>query len=409
MQSGKLAFDVQTSTMPAMIQANDSQIRRAPGSIRDAILDFLSLRGSAADIEQIYRAVCELMGAEVPSSSVRSYLRLNTPGTFERTGRGLYRLNASVTLPLPLAVARFEPLPSKPAFTFGNCRLFEAECLNWLANQPANSIHAVVTDPPYGMLEYTAEEQAKLRNGKGGVWRIPPSYDGVKRSPLPRFTVLDAEDLRGMADFFRRWARLLIPTLVPGAHVCIATNPLLSYLVAGAVLEAGFERRGEVVRLVMTMRGGDRPKNAHEEFSEVSVMARSMYEPWLLFRKPCDGRVQDNLRKWKTGGLRRPSKDQPFGDVIRSAPTHPNEKKMANHPSLKPQAFLRQIVRAMLPLGEGIVCDTFAGSGSTLAAAEAIGYESIGVELDRQYVKLARQAIPKLSQFEPLRLLSPSS
>ncbi|MBO0869946.1 MAG: site-specific DNA-methyltransferase [Micromonosporaceae bacterium] len=70
---------------------------------------------------------------------------------------------------------------------------------------------------------------------------------------------------------------------------------------------------------------------------------------------------------------------------------------MANHPSLKPQAFLRHLVRAVLPLGEGRVLDPFAGSGSTLAAAEAVGYESIGVELDPHYVEIARTAIPALA------------
>jgi DNA modification methylase len=125
----------------------------------------------------------------------------------------------------------------------------------------------------------------------------------------------------------------------------------------------------------MTMRGGDRPKHAHEEFSNVSVMPRSMWEPWLLFRKPLEGRVQDNLRKWKTGGFRRVSGERPFGDVILSAPTRKRERAFAPHPSLKPQAFLWQIVRASLPLGEGVVLDPFAGSGSTLAAAEAVGYK----------------------------------
>lgn len=177
----------------------------------------------------------------------------------------------------------------------------------------------------------------------------------------------------------------------------IAANPLVSYLVSHAVAQAGFERRGEIVRLVMTIRGGDRPKNAHEEFPDVSVMPRSMWEPWLLFRKPLEGRVQDNLRKWKTGGLRRLSDEQPFGDVIRSAPTHRRERDLAGHPSLKPQAFLRQVVRAILPLGEGTVLDPFAGSGSTLAAAAAVGYDAVGYEVDKDYIKLAKAAIPKLA------------
>lgn len=288
-----------------------------------------------------------------------------------------------------------------PAFSFGQSRLYEADCLDWLASAPENSIHGVVTDPPYGLVEYTSLEQSKLRAGKGGVWRIPPSYDGHQRSPLPRFTTLTSADLEQLDRFFRAWGTELRRVLVPGAHVIVAANPLVSHILSGALSGAGLERRGEIVRQVMTMRGGDRPKNAHEEFPDVSVMPRSMWEPWLLYRNPIEGRVSDCLRKWKTGGLRRISPEQPFGDVIKSAPTRQAERRLAEHPSLKPQLFLRQVVRAVLPLGEGVVLDPFAGSGSTLAAAEAVGYDSVGVELDSHYIKVAHRAIPALARYEP--------
>jgi len=126
-------------------------------------------------------------------------------------------------------------------------------------------------------------------------------------------------------------------------------------------------------------------------------MPRSMWEPWLLFRKPVEWRVQDNLRKWKTGGLRRISDARPFGDVIELHPTRSDERALAPHPSLKPQAFLRHVVRAVLPLGKGIVLDPFAGSGSTLAAATAVGYRSVGVEIDPHFISVAKSGIPKLA------------
>jgi site-specific DNA-methyltransferase (adenine-specific) len=44
--------------------------------------------------------------------------------------------------------------------------------------------------------------------------------------------------------------------------------------------------------------------------------------------------------------------------------------------------------------------DTFAGAGSTLAAAEAIGYESIGIEKDPAYFKVAIGGIPKLALYK---------
>lgn len=275
--------------------------------------------------------------------------------------------------------------------------LVNEDCLAWLDRQPGCSVHAIVTDPPYGLKEYTAEEKTKLRARHGGVWRIPPTLDGATRSPVPRFTVLTASDKSALRTFLTEWARRAYRVLVPGAHVLIASNPLLSYIVSVALTEAGFERRGEIARLVQTLRGGDRPKNAHEEFDMVTVMPRSAWEPWGLFRKPCEGRVQDNLRKWKTGGLRRVSEDRPFCDVIVSAPTRGIEREIAPHPSLKPQGFMRQVVRAALPFGEGIVLDPFMGAGSTIAAACALGYRSIGVESDADYFRIAVSAVPRLA------------
>jgi len=281
--------------------------------------------------------------------------------------------------------------------------IYLADAFEWLAKAEPNSMHAVVTDPPYGLLEYTEKELDKMRNGKGGVWRRPPSFDGCIRNPLPRFTVLRAEDKGRMKDFFSNLAKKLMPVLVPGAHVFIATNPLVSYLVYDPFIEAGFEKRGEIIRVVSTLRGGDRPKNAHQEFSDVTVIPKSCWEPWGLFRKPCEGRVQDNLRKWGTGGLRRISSAEPFKDLIYSSPARGNERKSAPHPSLKPQHFIRQLVRAALPLKKGIILDPFMGSGSTVAAATALGLRSIGLELDKQYFELAKNAIPKLASLEILK------
>lgn len=369
--------------------------RRRPGEVRDAITRVLAAYPDGASPAEISRAVAVFLDGPVPPSSIRSYLRLNTPALFERTTRATYVLREPSILPYEMKLEQTSE--RKKPFSFGKSTLLHEDCVEWLRAREANSIHAVVTDPPFGLSEYSSEQQEKLRTGKGGIWRIPPSFDGSKRAPLPRFTVLTQDDLKALDDFFYLWARLLNRVLVPGANVIVATNPLLSYVVSGAIARAGLERRGEIVRLVMTMRGGDRPKAAHEEFKEVSVMPRSMWEPWLVFRKGLDGRVQDNLRKWRTGGFRRPSSERPFGDVIHSSPTRRAEKAIAPHPSLKPQAFLRQIVRGVLPLGEGIVLDPFAGSGSTLAAAEAMSYASLGLEKDERYFSMATDAIPRLS------------
>lgn len=270
------------------------------------------------------------------------------------------------------------------------------DAIHWLSEAPPSCIQAIVTDPPYGMVEYSRENLQKKQSGHGGVWRIPPSFDGSQRRPLPRFTVLSEEEIGQLHSFFSAFAFGALRILVPGGHLFLASNPLLSTVTFHAIQQAGFEKRGEIIRQVQTLRGGDRPKGAEEEFADVSVMPRACWEPWGMFRKPFKGTVAQNLREWGAAGLRRISSDTPFKDVIRCSPTRGAEKQIAPHPSLKPQRFLRHVVRASLPLGTGIVFDPFAGSGSTLAASEAVGYRSVGTDHDLECFEIARKAFKRL-------------
>jgi site-specific DNA-methyltransferase (adenine-specific) len=279
-------------------------------------------------------------------------------------------------------------------------KLENCNCFDWLNDQSANSITAIVTDPPYGVREYSKKEIEKQRAGKGGIWRLPPSFDGHTRRAVPRFSVINDNptERENVYNFFYDWACLAINVLVPGGHVFIASTPLLSDIVSKAMRDAGFERRGEIIRTVSTLRGGDRPKGAEKEFPDTSVIPRGMWEPWGLYRKPISEKtIALNLKRWNAGALRRPDTDSPFSDLIECGKTPQAERKISDHPSLKPQAFMRKIVHAALPTGKGVILDPFAGSGSTLAAATYFGYTSIGIELDEQFYSSAIEAIPKLA------------
>lgn len=292
----------------------------------------------------------------------------------------------------------------QPVYQSSLVRLYHADCLSWLESESDRHggepwLHAVVTDPPFGVLEFTQAQLDKMEAGSGGVWRIPPSFDGHQRRPLPRFTVLLEKEQQEIYDFFYRWALAVLPALHPGAHVIMASNVLLTHVVDNALTNAGLEKRATLVRLVQTLRGGDRPKLADKEFPEVSVMPRGSWEPWSVFRKPLPAgeRVSTSLRLRGTGALRRPSADAPFTDVIPSSRTPKRESEISRHPSLKPQQFMRHVVRAALPLGEGVVYDPFAGGGSTLAAAEAVGYSAVGTEVNAKFAAQASLAIPRLA------------
>ena len=283
--------------------------------------------------------------------------------------------------------------------TVGRSLIIHADCFEWMSRVPKNSIQGIVTDPPYGVKEYRFDQLEKRANGNGGIWRIPPSFDGSTRQPLPRFTALNRKERDLLFRFFKEWAIVSLHALCPGGHIFIACNSFLCQLVYSALVDGGLEFRGQVIRVVRTLRGGDRPKNAEDEFPDVCSLPRGNYEPWGIFRKPLPPRMTVGacLREFGTGGLRRSQLGMPFNDLIGSERTPRQEREMADHPSIKPQSFLRELVRCVLPLGKGIIVDPFMGSGSTIAAAEAVGLTAIGIEKYRAYFDMAKRSIGKLS------------
>ena len=284
--------------------------------------------------------------------------------------------------------------------TVGSSLILRADCFEWMARASEGSVHAIVTDPPYGIKEYELGQLAKRSNGRGGIWRIPPSFDGANRQPLPRFTALNLRERKQLAAFFGDWAKAAARVLRPGGHVFIACNSFLCQLVYAALVDGGLEFRGQLIRVVRTLRGGDRPKNAEAEFPGVCSMPRGGYEPWGILRKPLPAgmKVADCLRHFETGGLRRQPTGLPFTDLIEVGRTPREERERAKHPSLKPQALMRELVYASLPLGRGVILDPFMGSGSTVAAANALGLTCIGIERNPDFFSEAETSIERLAK-----------
>ncbi len=67
------------------------------------------------------------------------------------------------------------------------------------------------------------------------------------------------------------------------------------------------------------------------------------------------------------------------------------------HPTVKPVKLMRYLVRLITPPG-GTVLDPFAGSGTTLLAAEREGFDSIGIEMNPEYCEIIRKRMAHLSR-----------
>ncbi|MFZ9646136.1 MAG: DNA methyltransferase, partial [Fluviibacter sp.] len=72
----------------------------------------------------------------------------------------------------------------------------------------------------------------------------------------------------------------------------------------------------------------------------------------------------------------------------------PDERRDSKHPTVKPVALMRYLVRLVTPIG-ATVLDPFCGSGTTLEAAMLESCKAIGIELNPEY---CADAVERLRQ-----------
>jgi DNA modification methylase len=79
------------------------------------------------------------------------------------------------------------------------------------------------------------------------------------------------------------------------------------------------------------------------------------------------------------------------------------DQDLAMHPTVKPVAL---VVDAILDCSKrkGIVLDAFAGSGTTLAAAERTGRRGYGIELDPHYCDVIVRRLAKVAGLEAVHV-----
>lgn len=72
--------------------------------------------------------------------------------------------------------------------------------------------------------------------------------------------------------------------------------------------------------------------------------------------------------------------------------TIPTKGFAGNHFAVYPEALVETPIRACCPKG-GVVLDPFLGTGTTAVAAQRLGRQWMGIELNPEYVELARQRL----------------
>lgn len=424
-------------------------------------------------------------------------------------------------------------------------RILQGDCIERMRELAENSVDSVVVDGPYGIrfmgkawdgadIEARAEARAEARrncpskheaSGPNGAHNSIAAEAGkYARSPSA---------MRAFQEFSEEWAREALRVLKPGGYLLSFASPRTYHRMASGIEDAGFEVRDQILWVF----GSGFPKSHNGEWGGTAL--KPAHEPIVVARKPLEGTVEENWRKWGTGalnieGCRIATKDdlnggaysdngarassqslnsggmnragataggefvQPVGrwpaniihdgsdEVLAAFPDAPGQMADASasasarknqntygamrrgngsenagqvgfkmkpgtrrldsgsaarffycakadkadrdegldgmparqqdasrkvddpggdnprnrgakgrtnhHPTVKPTDLMRYLIRLVTPAG-GIVLDPFAGSGSTLKAADLEGFSAIGIEIDPAYVEIARRRI----------------
>ena len=212
--------------------------------------------------------------------------------------------------------------------------LYHGDCLDVLAQMPRPSVHAVVTDPPFFM-------PAQPYAGRDESWQRSWADTSI------------------LATWWGVVAAALTPMVRPDGHFLVFCDDA-SY----PVFYPAMYTRWPNIGCNIWDKGRPGMGTAWRNSSELIIAARGRSAHW-------------------TGGAR--------SNVLRFAPVPSTERV---HPVDKPVPLLAALIEPSTPEG-GLVLDPFAGGGSTLLAARALGRRAIGIEAEERYCE---QAARRLSQ-----------
>lgn len=209
---------------------------------------------------------------------------------------------------------------------------------------------AVITDPPYASGNTLAGKQistgAKYTNAK-------------KKCPFPDFYG-DAMDTRAWSHMMRELLEAAREKSTPGAALAVFIDWRNLPTLTDAIQWAGWSLRGVAVWDKMTCR-------------------------------PQKGRFkqQTEFLVWGSNGHMPADRGVPcLPGVFRATNVNGAERI---HQTQKPLEIMREIVKITAPGGR--ILDPFAGSGSTLAAARAEGYDAAGIEVHREIAAAAAERL----------------
>lgn len=275
-----------------------------------------------------------------------------------------------------------------------------ADCRKFLPTIEANSIHLTVTDPPY----FLDGLDNGWRNGRDEAPRATGSIGS-----LPVGMKFDPRQGRALQAFISQVGEGMKKAMKPGAFAVVFSQPRLAHRMAVGLEDVGFEIRdlyawrftryaqSKAFTLNHFVDRMDRPKLERETIKNhmggrKTPQLRPQFEAMILAQKPREGTFIANWTKHETGLIDTTERLNGKAPATVMTVEKPFREGFNSHLTVKPLELVEHLIRIFSLPGQ-VVLDPFLGSGTTVLAAKRTGRSCIGIEINDEYVEIAKRRL----------------
>ncbi len=290
-------------------------------------------------------------------------------------------------------------------------KLYAGDCREVLKKVADNSIACVVTDPPYNyeFIGRTWNHEEIQRR----ISRVKESSTLVKNIPYgsglaggvrnERWYERNRENIKEYRKWCEEWCGELFRVCKAGAFVAVFSSTRTLAHVQVALEESGFYARDCLVYRrhsgipkglnVEKKIAKENPADA-EKWKGWHTCFRNEWEAIVLVQKPLINNYLETLELNGIGALKTILSDGSFQSNILEGYSKGSDEKFDVHCTIKPLDLIVKLLETLVPLNnENIVLDPFAGTGTTLIAAQKLKLDYIGIEIESNYIEIIQERL----------------
>lgn len=289
------------------------------------------------------------------------------------------------------------------------------DCIELLKKIPNGSVHAIISDIPYGIGYDNWDILHDNKNSAFGKQSKAQEKNKLfkrRGKPLNGWSAADKNIPLEYQRWVQKWVNDWYRVLKPGSSVFIFAGRQFTHRVTIAFEDAGFTfkdmlcwqrdkapHRAQRISKVYERREDFINEEKWKNWRLANL--RPFFEPILWFQKPykLGGTLADNILEhgvgaWNELALEKYNINKMELNQSNMIKVEVKSSDRGKHSTQKPLNLMKLLIELVTIKGQ-IILDPFAGSGTTILAAKILDRQGIGIEINKEFAKIANERIYK--------------